>query len=130
LCRRASGGLDDSSRQHTSGCRRLVAAEHVGIKIDVPGPDDSSELAVNADGREDIAVVADRCKYAAGLLQPPEIDLVYRTVTKGHAKPVPRERLNVAAAAPAATRRASGSSVAAAVADALPQPRAELHVVR
>jgi hypothetical protein len=44
---------------------------------------------------EKIAVVADRREYAASLQQPPEIDLVYRTVTKGQAKPVPRERLNV-----------------------------------
>ena len=36
-----------------------VAAEHVGIKIDVTGPDDGSELAVDADGLEDVAVVPD-----------------------------------------------------------------------
>jgi hypothetical protein len=90
-----SGWLDDSSRQHASGCRRLIAAEHVGIKVDVPGPDNGSELAVDADGLKDVAVVVDRGEYAAGLQQPTEIDLVYRAVSKGQAKPVPRERLNV-----------------------------------
>ena len=51
--------------------------------IDVPGPDDGSELAVDADGLEGIALVADRGEHAAGLQQAREIDLVYRAVSKG-----------------------------------------------
>lgn len=84
---RASGGLDDSSRQRPSRCRRLIAAEHVGIEIDLSGPDDDAKLAVNGDGLEDVRVVANRGKYAAGLQQLSEIDLMYSAVAEGQPKP-------------------------------------------
>jgi len=68
----------------------LVAAEHVGIEIDLPWPEDGAKLAVNGDGLEDVRVVANRGKYAAGLQQPSEIDLMDRAVAEGEPKPMLR----------------------------------------
>ncbi len=55
----------------------MVAAKHVGIKIDLTGPNDGAELelAVDGDSLEDAALVADRAEHAAGLQQIREVDL-------------------------------------------------------
>jgi hypothetical protein len=68
----------------------LVAAEHIGIEIDLPWPYDGAKLAVNGNGLEDIRIVANRGKYAAGLQQPSEIDLMDGTVAEGQPKPMLR----------------------------------------
>lgn len=47
------GRLDDSPGQRCSGRCWLVAAKHVGIKIDITGPDDGAELVVDCDRLED-----------------------------------------------------------------------------
>jgi hypothetical protein len=94
-CEKVLGGLDDSSRQRSPRCWPLVAAKQVGIKIDVTGPDDGAELAVDGDGLEHVAIVAHRGERAASLQQSGEIDFVYSPVAEGQPKPALRERLNV-----------------------------------
>lgn len=100
------GRLDDSSREHCSGRWRLVAAKHVGIKIDITGPDDGAELAADGDSLEDVAIVADRAEHAADLQQIREVDLVHGAVAEGQPKPMAGEGFNLS---DRCTRRVHGS---------------------
>jgi len=65
------------------------------IKIDVTGPLDRAELVVHCDSLEDLAVVANRRKHAAGLKQTGEINLVHSAVGERQRYPALRERLDL-----------------------------------
>jgi hypothetical protein len=68
----------------------LVAAQHVGVKVDVTGPHDRAEVRVHYDGLKDRAVIANRGKHAAGLKNAGKVDLVDGAVGERQAYPAVR----------------------------------------